>query len=45
MKHENGKIVADSGEGYHNKADLINELDKLGAAFAKTHVVDTTLTA
>src|SRR5262249_41005300 len=24
MKHENGKIVADSGEGYHNKADLIS---------------------
>lgn len=29
LRHENGNIIADSGEGYHNKADAMNGIDSV----------------
>ncbi len=29
LRHENGNIIADAAEGYHNKADAINGIDSV----------------
>ena len=29
LRHENGNVIADSGEGYHNKADAQNGIDSV----------------
>ena len=29
LRHENGNIIADSGEGYHNKADAVNGIESV----------------
>jgi uncharacterized protein YegP (UPF0339 family) len=43
LKAENGRILADSGEGYHNRQDCWNvvELIKDSAEFAIMEVVDS----
>lgn len=37
---ENGKIVADGAEGYHNKQDLMNELQTIKNKFASAPIVE-----
>lgn len=29
LRHQNTNIIADSGEGYHNKADAINGIESV----------------
>lgn len=29
LRHEKGNIIADSGEGYRNKADAVNGIDSV----------------
>lgn len=29
LRHENRKIIADSGEGYHNKADALQGIESV----------------
>ena len=43
LRAENGRILADSGEGYHNRQDCWNvvELIKDSAEFAIMEVVDS----
>lgn len=35
LKHRNGNIVADSSEGYKNRADCVNELDRITSAISE----------
>jgi uncharacterized protein YegP (UPF0339 family) len=37
---ENGKTVADGSEGYHNKQDLMNELQSIKNKFAAAPIVE-----
>jgi len=43
LRADNGRIIADSGEGYHNKADCQHGIDLVKGTNAATSVVDSTL--
>ncbi len=37
---ENGRIVADSGEGYHNKGDMLQELKNLREQIGNAPIIE-----
>jgi len=37
---DNGRIVADSGEGYHNKGDMLQELNNVREQIGSAQVVE-----
>ncbi len=41
LEHDNGNVIADSGEGYSRKADAENGLDSVVTNAPGAHVVDT----
>ncbi len=45
LKAANGKIVADSGEGYRNRADCLAAIDLIKRGASSARVEDTTRTA
>jgi len=40
LKSQNGRIVADSAEGYHNKADAIHGIGLVKSTGATTPIVE-----
>lgn len=43
LRADNGRIIADSGEGYRNKADCQNGINLVKQTTAATSVVDSTV--